>query len=94
MYSSSISSTNSSSCCTSSSGSSSSSNNDNTNKYYNKNYYYYSSLFSCLPVVLDRCVFGPCSSSPLRESRNLRGIFAGCMLFSEVMLFGVDLSSL
>ena len=35
--------------------------------------------------------FGPCSSSPLREPRNLRGIFAGCELFPVVLLYGVDL---
>ena len=33
----------------------------------------------------------PCSSSPLRGPRNLRGIFAGCELFPVVLLFGVDL---
>ena len=35
--------------------------------------------------------WSPCSSSPLRGPRNLRGIFAGCVLFSVVLLFGVDL---
>ena len=31
---------------------------------------------------------GPCSSSPLRGPRNLRGIFAGYELFPVVLLFG------
>ena len=34
---------------------------------------------------------GPCSSNPLRGPRNLRGIFAGCVLFPVVLFFGVDL---
>ena len=34
---------------------------------------------------------GPCSSSPFRRPRNLNGIFAGCELFPEVLLCGVDL---
>ena len=33
---------------------------------------------------------GPCSSNPLRGLRNLRAIFAGCVLFLLVLLFGVD----
>ena len=34
---------------------------------------------------------GPCSSSPLRGPRNLRGIFARCELFPVILLFEVDL---
>ena len=36
-------------------------------------------------------ILGPCSSTPVRGPRNLRGIFAGCELLPVVLLFGVDL---
>ena len=46
---------------------------------------------SCPPDGLDRCVFRPCSLSPLREPSNLTGNFARCELFPVVRRFRVDL---
>ena len=61
--------------------------------HYFYHHYYCSSLFSCSPDVLDRCVFEPLyfESSLSLGSKNLRGVFTGCEILPVVLLFGVDL---
>ena len=72
--------------------------------YYYYYYYYYHFLLLLLllllllfllilvsTICLGPVFLGPCSSSPLRGPRNLRGSFAGYELFPVVLLFEVDL---